>query len=55
MKMRLPVALAITLSLQMNGAAFAQNEALGRLFFTPAQRAALDANVRSAAVRRNEQ
>ena len=48
MKMRLPVALAITLSLQMNGAAFAQNEALGRLFFTPAQRAALDANVRSA-------
>jgi hypothetical protein len=36
------------LSLQLTSAVLAQDEALGRLFYSPAQRAALDANVRSA-------
>ena len=48
MRMRLSVALAVALALQMNGTTFAQDETLGRLFFTPTQRAALDANIRSA-------
>ena len=48
MRMRLPVAFAISLSLQLSSLAIAQDEPLGRLFFTPSQRAALDANIRSA-------
>jgi len=48
-RMRLLTALSIAaLSLQLSEAAHAQDETLGRLFFTPAQRAALDANIRSA-------
>ena len=39
--------LVIALSLQTSNHALAQDEALGRLFYTPKQRAALDANVRS--------
>ena len=48
MTLRLAATLAVALALQINESAFAQDEALGRLFFTPSQRAALDANIRSA-------
>jgi hypothetical protein len=46
-RMFLTAALFLALVLQTGNAAFAQDEALGRLFYTPAQRAALDANIRS--------
>lgn len=47
MKAVLSLLLFAALSLQLTRAVHAQGEALGRLFYSPAQRAALDANVRS--------
>lgn len=48
MSILLPATLCLALLPQLIATAHAQDEALGRLFYTPAQRAALDANIRSA-------
>lgn len=47
MKTRVLALVALLLAVQCNFAAHAQDEALGRLFYTSRQRAALDANIRS--------
>jgi hypothetical protein len=47
MKIPIPVLLAAALSSAASNAVMAQDEALGRLFYTAKQRAALDANVAS--------
>jgi hypothetical protein len=48
------VLIAMLVALPVNEAALAQDETLGRLFYTARQRAALDANVRSASQRVEE-
>ncbi len=52
MRNTLPALLFMALLLQSNNSVLAQDESLGRLFYTPRQRASLDANVRT--VTRNE-
>ena len=47
MKTRRPVLMATLLVLLANNPILAQDETLGRLFYTARQRAALDANIRS--------
>lgn len=47
MRKNLAALLVIALSLQMNNVVLAQDDTLGRLFYSPSQRAKLDANVRS--------